>query len=106
VLWGPLSVGALAVVATTGVAVAVVGVRRRAGRASPPVGRRGRAWVAWATAACAWEVVTLLDDDLPTVSDLADPPLAHPLLRGAVTVCWLWVGWWLITLPRDRPKPR
>jgi hypothetical protein len=106
ILWGPLSVGALLVVGATGVAVAVVGLLRRSGHGSPPVGRRGLLWLGLLTAACAWELVTLVDDDLATVSDLADPLLAHPVPRGIAAVCWLWVGAWLLTRPRDRPQPR
>jgi hypothetical protein len=44
--------------------------------------------------------VTLTDDRLPTLSDLADPALAHPPLRAAATVGWLAVGAWLLSRPR------
>ena len=103
VLFGELSTGALLAVGCTGVLVAVVGLAGRAGEAAPPVGRRGLPWLGWLAAALAWEVVTLLDDDLPTLSDLADPLLAHPAVRGAATVCWLAAGAWLVTRPRHRP---
>jgi hypothetical protein len=105
VVWGPLSTGALLVVGATGTAVAVMALLRRSGSGSTTVGRRGLPWWGWATAACAWELGALMDDDLPTVSDLADPLLAHPVLRGVATVCWLGVGAWLLTPPRDRPQP-
>ena len=94
-VFGESSTGALLAVGSTGVLVAVMGLARRAGEAAPPVGRRGLPWVGWRTAAVAWEVLTLLDDDLPTFSDLADVPLANPLVRAAATVGWLAAGAWL-----------
>ena len=103
---GELSAGALLAVGGTGVLVAVVGLAGSAGEAAPPVGRRGRPWLGWLAAALAWEVVTLLDDDLPTVSDLADPLLAHPPVRGAATATWLLAGAWLIARPRHRAERR
>jgi hypothetical protein len=96
---GELSTGALLAVGGTGALVAVVGMVRRAGRAALPVGRGGLPWVGWSTAAVAWEVLALLDDDLPTLSDLADVLLAHPLVRGAATVGWLGAGAWLAARP-------
>lgn len=102
--FGELSLGALIAVGVTGVLVAVVGLVRHAGEAAPPVGRRGLPWLGWLAAAVAWEVVTLLGDDLPTLSDLADPLLAHPPLRGAATVGWLVAGAWLVTRPRQRSQ--
>jgi hypothetical protein len=105
VVFGELSPGALLAVGATGLLVTVGGLVRRAGEAAPPVGRRGLPWLAWLTAAVAWEVVALLDDDLPTLSDLADPLLAHPAVRGAATVGWLVAGCWLVTRP-GRPQRR
>jgi hypothetical protein len=99
---GELSAGALLAVAAAGLAVAGVGLARRAGAAAPPVGRRGAPWLGWLAAAAGWEAVTLADDDLPTLSDLADPLLASPVLRGAATLAWLAAGAWLVT----RPGPR
>jgi hypothetical protein len=100
--WGELSVGALLAVGAAGTIMAGLGLVRRAGEAAPPVGRRGLPWLVWATVAVAWELVALVDDDLPTLSDLADPALAHPALRGAATVCWLAAGAWLLARPRHR----
>lgn len=97
---GELSTGALLAVTTAGLAVAGVGLARRAGAAAPPVGRRGTPWLVWLAAAAAWELVTLADDDLPTLSDLADPVLAHPVARAAATVGWLAAGAWLVARPR------
>ncbi len=99
---GELSTGALLAVATAGLAVAGIGLARRAGAAAPPVGRRGAPWLAWLVAAAAWEAVTLADDDLPALSDLADPVLASPALRGLATLGWLALGTWLATRPRSR----
>src|SRR3954470_21008742 len=72
IVFGELSTGALLAVGGTGVLVAVVGLARRSGEAALPVGRRGLPWLGWLAAALAWEFLTLLDDDLLTVSDLAD----------------------------------
>ncbi|MGY2067025.1 hypothetical protein [Blastococcus sp. SYSU DS0619] len=102
--WGELSVGALLVIGTAGTAVVVVALVRHSGETVPPVGRRGLPWLALATAAVSWELVTLADDELPTASDLADTFLAEPLLRGAATLCWLAVGAWLLDRPRRRPQ--
>jgi hypothetical protein len=104
--WGELSLGALLAVATAGTIVAGTGLVRRSGEAAPPVGRGGLPWLVWATAAVSWEVITLADDDLPTLSDLTDSALASPALRGAATVCWLAAGAWLLTRPSARsPAP-
>ncbi|WP_236825349.1 MULTISPECIES: hypothetical protein [unclassified Blastococcus] len=97
---GELSAGALLAVGTAGTVVVVAGLLREAGAAAPPVGRRGLPWLALVTAAVLWELVALARDALPTASDLADPLLAPPLLRGAATVGWLAVGAWLLARPR------
>ena len=104
-VFGELSTGALLAVGSTGVLVAVVGLARRAGEAALPVGRRGLPWLAWLAAGVTWELFTLLDDDLPTVSDLADLVLAHPPVRAAATLAWLIAGAWLLTRPRHHPEP-
>lgn len=103
-VFGELSTGALLAVLGTGLLVAGTGLAVRAGEAASPVGRRGTAWLVWLAAALAWELITLTDDRLPTVSDLADPLLAHPAARGAATLCWLAAGAWLIERPRRRPE--
>jgi hypothetical protein len=87
----------------TGVLFAVVGLAGRAGAAAPPVGRRGLPWLGWLAAVVGWEVLTLLDDDLPTLSDLADPVLAHPPVPGAATVGSLVAGAWLLARSSHRP---
>jgi len=102
--FGELSTGALVAVGSTGALIAIVGLADRAGEAAPPVGRRGLPWLGWLAAVLAWEVVSLVDGDLPTLSDLADPVLASPPVRGAATVFWLGVGAWLIARPRHRPE--
>ena len=103
VAWGELSLGALLAVGTAGTIIAGLGLARHSGEAAPPVGRRGLPWLAWAAAAVSWELVALADDDLPTLSDLTDPALAHPALRGAATLCWLAAGAWLLARPAPRP---
>ncbi len=100
---GELSLGALLGVGAAGGVVVVLGLVRRSGEAAAPVGRRGLPWLAWGAAVVSWELATLAAADVPTVSDLADPLLAHPVLRGAATVCWLAGGAWLLARPRRRP---
>jgi hypothetical protein len=103
---GELSTAALLAVAFTGVALASVGLVRRAGEAAPPVGRRGLPWLAWLAAAATWELLTLAADGLPTLSDLLDPVLAHPVPRAAATAAWLAGGAWLLACPgRGRRAP-
>jgi hypothetical protein len=87
-------------VAATGLLVAGAGILRRAGEAAAPVGRGALPWLAWLAALAAWEALALAGQDIPTVSDLADPVLAHPLVRAAATAGWLAVGAWLIGRPR------
>jgi hypothetical protein len=101
---GELSPGALIAVGTTGVVLAGVGMARRAGEAAPPVGRRCWPWLVWLAAAVVWEVLTLTNHDLPTLSDLCDPVLAHPELRGLATIGWLMAGAWLLARPRRRDE--
>jgi hypothetical protein len=100
---GELSPGALLAVVAAGIVVSAVSLSRRAGKAAPPVGRRGRPWAALLSAAVAWELGTLAHEGLPTLSDLADPALAHPALRGTATACWLAAGAWLAARP-GRPR--
>jgi hypothetical protein len=103
VAFGELSTGALLAVGGTGGLVVVAGVAGSAGDAAPPVGRRGLPWAGWLAAAVTWELLTLLDGDLPSVSDLADPVLSLPPVRGAATVVWLAAGAWLLTRPSRGP---
>ena len=103
-VFGELSTGALVAVGSTGALIAAGGLACRAGEAEAPVGRRGQRWLGWLAAAVAWEVVALLDDDLPTLSDLADPLLAHPPVRGAAAVAWLLAGAWLVSRPGRRAE--
>lgn len=105
VIWGELSLVTLVAVVITGAVVTGVGLAGRAGEAAPPVGRRGLPWLVWLAAAVSWELVMLADDDLPTLSDLADPLLAHPAARGAATFCWLAAGAWLLARPRRSSQP-
>ncbi len=103
-IFGELSTGALLAVGGTGVLITVVGLARRSGEAAPPVGRRGRPWLGWLAAVAAWELLSLIHDEVPTFSDLADPVLAHPPVRGAATLAWLVAGAWLIARPHGRPE--
>ena len=106
VVYGELSTPALVAVGTTGALLAAVALGRRAGQAAQPVGSRGLPWLIWLAAATAWELLTLVNEDLPTLSDLVDPVLAHPALRGAATVGWLAGGAWLLARPRHRDRPQ
>jgi hypothetical protein len=98
---GELSPPALVAVGVTGALLTAVGIAARSGAGAGPVGRRGVAWLVWALAVLAWELVTLASDAMPTLSDLADPVLAHPVPRGAATAGWLTVGFWLLARPSD-----
>ena len=101
---GELSLGALLAVVAAGTVVAGCCLIRRAGAGAPAVGGGGLPWLGWLAAALCWEMVARVDDALPTARDLADPLLAHPLLRGAVTLGWLAVGGWLLARPSSRPE--
>jgi hypothetical protein len=102
VVCGELSLGALLAVGTAGTIVVVVGLVRQSGETARPVGFRGLPWLVWTAVAVSWELLALARDDLPTVSDLADPVLARPVLRGAATLCWLAAGMWLLARPSSR----
>ena len=102
VVGGELSGGALLAVGLTALLGFALGVRWRSGEAASPVGRRGLPWLGWLAAVLLWEGVTLADDSLPTVSDLADPLLASPVVRGTATAGWLAVGAWLLARPGRR----
>lgn len=103
VAWfGELSPGAMAAVTSTGTLVAVSGMARRAGAGSPAVRRPRFAWLLLAAAVAAYEAVALLSGDVPSLSDLADPLLAVPAVRGAATILWLAAGAWLAARPTGR----
>ena len=97
--YGELHPGSLVAVAATGTLIAGVGLIRRTGAGSPSRGRLPSAWLALAAVLAVFEVVALLDDGVPTVSDLADPALAVPAVRGAATLLWCAVGAWLAARP-------
>lgn len=99
VTYGELSGGALVAVTATGLVLTGLGLAARAGAGAAAVGRAARPWLLWLVVALGWELVTFVDDDLPTLSDLLDPVLAHRALRGAATVAWLAVGAWLLARP-------
>ena len=98
-VWGELSLGALVAVGTAGTLVVAVGLARRSGEASPPIGRRALPWLVWLGVAVAWELTALVSDELPTISDLADPVLARPVVRALATVAWLAAGACLVARP-------
>ena len=100
-VWGELSLGALVAVGAAGTGVVAAGLVRRSGEAAPPVGRRALPWLVVLAVAASFELTALLSDELPTVSDLADPVLAHPVLRAAATVAWLAGGAWLVARPHS-----
>ncbi|GAB3307613.1 hypothetical protein GCM10027451_15780 [Geodermatophilus aquaeductus] len=97
--YGELHPGSLVAVAATGTLIAGVGLIRRTGAGSPSEGRLPSApLLLWAVLAVV-EVVALLHDDVPTVSDLVDPALAVPAVRAAATLVWCAVGAWLVARP-------
>jgi hypothetical protein len=102
-VWGELSPGAHVAVGAAGAVVVGLGMARRSGEAAPPAGRRAWPWLAGLAAVLAWEAVALGADDLPTVSDLADPVLAHPVVRAGATLAWLAGGAWLVIRPQQAP---
>jgi hypothetical protein len=105
--YGELSAAALAAVLAAGLVLAGAGLARRAGSAAASVGAAARPWWGWLAALAGWEVYTRLDhawlpsrSELPTLSDLLDPGLAHPVVRGVATVAWFAAGVWLLSRPR------
>lgn len=106
VVFGELSTGALIAVGGTGGVLAGVGLVQRVGETAPPVGRGGLPWLVWLAAVVGWELVALAAADVPTLSDLADPVLAVPALRGVATIGWLAAGAWLLARPRHQPGSR
>jgi hypothetical protein len=97
--YGELTVQAFVAVLLAGGALTVAALRRRAGSGSPAV-PGGPVWLAWLVAVGVWEFYTLLHEArLPTLSDLMDPILAHPLIRGAATFVWFAAGIWLLRRP-------
>ena len=101
--YGELHPGSLVAVTTTGTLVAGAGVLRRTGAGSPSGGRLPSAWLPLGAAIAVVEVIALLHDDVPTVSDLADPALAVPVVRAAATLVWCAVGTWLVARPPGAP---
>jgi hypothetical protein len=106
--YGELTVQAFLAVLLAGGALTVAALRRRAGSGSPAV-PGGPVWLAWLVAVGVWEFYTLLHEArLPTLSDLMDPVLAHPVIRGAATVVWFAAGIWLLHRPstaKTREEP-
>jgi Family of unknown function (DUF6186) len=98
--YGELHAGSLVAVGATGTLIAGVGLIRRTGAGSPSEGRLPNAWLSLGAVLAVVEVVALLDDGVPTVSDLADPALAVPAIRAAATLVWCAVGAWLVARPR------
>lgn len=97
--YGELHAGSLVAVATTGTLIAGVGLIRRTGAGSPSGGRLPTAWLLLGAVLAVVEGVGLLDDGVPTVSDLADPALAVPGIRAAATLLWCALGAWLVARP-------
>jgi hypothetical protein len=95
---GELSAGALVAVLAAGLVVVGTGLARRAGSASP-VRRPPAGALVLLGAAAAFEAVALASPAVPTLSDLADRPLAAPVVRAAAVVVWLALGAWLVARP-------
>jgi len=99
VIYGELDRGSLVAVTTTGTLVAGVGLIRQTGAGSPSEGRLPSAWLLLGALLAVFEVVALLHDGVPTLSDVADPALAVPVIRAAATLVWCVVGAWLVARP-------
>ena len=97
--YGELDPRSLVAVTATGTLVAGIGLLRRTGAGSPSGGRLPNAWLLPGAVLAVFEVVALLHDGVPTVSDLADPALAVPGIRAAATLLWCAVGAWLVARP-------
>jgi hypothetical protein len=97
--YGELHAGSLVAVTTTGMLIAGVGLIRRTGAGAPSDGRLPGGWLLLGAVLAVFEVVALVDDDVPTISDLADPALAVPAVRAAATLVWCAVGAWLAARP-------
>jgi hypothetical protein len=98
--FGELTLQSFAAVLAAGTLLTALALRRRSGSAAERVGPLGLVWLAWLAVVSLWELATLLDAaSLATLSDLMDPVLAHPALRGAATVVWAVCGWWLLRRP-------
>lgn len=103
--YGELSPQAFVAVSIAGAALMVVGLRRDAGAAAPPVRRAAFLWLGWLVVVSLWELWTRLHDArYPTLSDLMDPVLAHHVPRALATVVWFAAGVWLVRRPAGRPS--
>jgi Family of unknown function (DUF6186) len=95
---GELSAGALVAVLAAGLVVVGTGLARRTGSAAP-VQRPPSTTLVLLGSAAAFEAVALASPAVPTLSDLADRPLAAPVVRAAAVVVWLALGAWLVARP-------
>ena len=99
-VFGELSWQAFLAVSIPGILLAGWALARRAGSGAPAPPDGGRPWLCWVIALALWELSTFLSGDaLPTLSDLADLPLASPVPRAAGVVIWFAAGWWLLMRP-------
>ena len=105
VTYGELSAEAFAAVLGGGCLLAAVGLARRSGSGLGATGRDGLPWLLWLALVALWELFAFVGHDrLPTLSDLADPVLAHSFPRGISTLIWLAGGFWLITRPASESQ--
>ncbi len=99
-VFGELSWQAFLAVSVPGILLASWALVRRAGSGAPATPDGGRPWLCWLIALALWELSTFVSGDaLPTLSDLADLPLAAPIPRAAGVVIWFAAGWWLLLRP-------
>jgi hypothetical protein len=96
--FGELAPGSLVAVGAAGAVLCGVGLARRAGAGSPPVRPAVPASVVLGTV-ILFEAFALAHPAVPTLSDLADRPLATPAVRGAAVLLWLLLGSWLVLRP-------
>lgn len=98
--YGELTPEAFVAVIVAGFALSGVALRRRSGSGAEPASRTALVWLVWLVAVGLWELNTVLHESrLPTLSDLMDPILAHPLIRATATAAWFLAGIWLLARP-------
>jgi hypothetical protein len=98
--FGELSIEAFVAVLAIGCPLVASALLRRAGSAATPAGPGAFAWLGWLVAVALWELALAWQHGAyPTLSDLADPVLAHPAARAVATLGWLATGLWLLRRP-------
>jgi hypothetical protein len=108
--WARFSAPVVWVVVVVGVVALAAVCRQPPGRpAEPaPLGWGALAWVALALTWCGWELVSFVHevnvDDVsighPTLSDIVEPVLDHPVARWIALAAWVAAGYGLVRTGR------